>query len=132
MSRMRSWSQRSESGLKCSKNGFMCALSTATAPTALAAAAVGMANRRLRWGSFKPNAFGLFDMLGNVWEWTCSAYTKSYEGSEQECAVSARKYSLRGGSWNSFPWGVRAAYRGFYDLPGSRGFNFGFRLARDN
>ena len=34
-------------------------------------------------------------MLGNVWEWTCSQYKKSYDGSEQKCAVSAGWYSLR-------------------------------------
>jgi formylglycine-generating enzyme required for sulfatase activity len=56
-------------------------------------------------GSFKPNAFGLFDMLGNVYEWTCSEYKASYDGSEQKCAVSASKYPLRGGSWNYGPGG---------------------------
>jgi formylglycine-generating enzyme required for sulfatase activity len=48
--------------------------------------------------SFAPNSFGLYDMSGNVAEWTCSAYTASYDGSEQKCAVSAGYYSLRGGS----------------------------------
>ncbi len=79
--------------------------------------------------SFTPNTFGLFDMLGNVWEWTCSAYTKSYGGSEVKCAVSASKYSLRGGSWFHAPWWVRATSRLGY--PDNRGPEIGFRLARD-
>jgi formylglycine-generating enzyme required for sulfatase activity len=81
-------------------------------------------------GSFKPNTFGLFDMLGNVWEWTCSQYKESYDGSEQECSVSARTYSFRGGSWYDPPWVVRAAFRSFYN-PDYRNYNYGFRLARD-
>jgi hypothetical protein len=43
---------------------------------------------------FAPNSLGLYDMSGNVDEWTCSSYNESYDGSEQECAVSASKYSL--------------------------------------
>jgi serine/threonine-protein kinase PpkA len=81
-------------------------------------------------GSFKPNAFGLHDMLGNVFEWTCSEYKKSYDGSEQECADRASSYSLRGGSWNGGPRGVRAAYR-LSDGPDTRNIYLGFRLARD-
>jgi len=82
-------------------------------------------------GSFKPNAFGLFDMLGNVWEWTCSAYKKSYDGSEERCSDSASRYSLRGGSWSGEPWRVRAATRIYYN-PAHRNFGLiGFRLARD-
>ena len=69
-------------------------------------------------------------MLGNVWEWTCSQYKKSYDGSEQECAVSASKYSLRGGSWGSAPRWVRAANRHGLD-PGYRLNGIGFRLAQD-
>ena len=82
-------------------------------------------------GSFKPNAFGLHDMLGNVWEWTCSAYKKSYEGSEQECSVSAVEYPLRGGAWYNLPGWVRAADR-VPDFPDTRHNYLGFRLARDN
>ena len=81
-------------------------------------------------GSFKPNTFGLFDMLGNVWEWTCSQYKESYDGSEQECSVSARTYSLRGGSWSYRPRYVRSAYRGF-NVPDLRYSFLGFRLAQD-
>jgi len=81
-------------------------------------------------GSFKPNAFGLFDMLGNVWEWTCSEYKKSYDGSEQKCAVSAEDYSLRGGSWAYGPGYVRSAARNYYG-PDARSGRIGFCLAQD-
>jgi len=81
--------------------------------------------------SFSPNSLGLYDMSGNVWEWTCSEYKKSYDGSEQECAVSAEDYSLRGGSWVDKPWGVRAAGRSNYFYPDGRVSSVGFRLARD-
>jgi len=77
--------------------------------------------------SFKPNAFGLHDMLGNVWEWTCS----DYDGREQECAVAADEYSARGGSWGLEPWRVRAANRNIY-FPVHRSLGIGFRLAREN
>jgi formylglycine-generating enzyme required for sulfatase activity len=80
--------------------------------------------------SFTPNTFGLHDMLGNVWEWTCSQYKKSYDGSEQKCAVSDSTYSLRGGSWNYIPRWVRAAYR-FNYFPDNRFISIGFRLAQD-
>jgi len=82
-------------------------------------------------GSFKPNAFGLHDMLGNVWEWTCSAYKKSYDGSEQKFTFPAHNYSLRGGSWNFKPWLVRAANRSAATRAFRNDF-IGFRLARDN
>ena len=81
-------------------------------------------------GSFQPNTFGLHDMSGNVAEWTCSQYKASYDGSEQKCAVSASKYSLRGGSWFHAPWWVRAASRGG-SSPDYRDSDFGFRLAQD-
>jgi len=85
-------------------------------------------------GSFTANAFGLFDMLGNVFEWTCSEYKKRYDGSEEKCSVDAGKYSLRGGSWGHFPGGVRAANRftEFRNLTPDLRFSYlGFRLAQD-
>ncbi|CAK0774762.1 hypothetical protein CCP3SC1_770002 [Gammaproteobacteria bacterium] len=84
-------------------------------------------------GSFKPNDFGLYDMLGNAWEWTCSEYSDPYNGSEQRCSgkndASARR-SLRGGSWFVTPARVRAAYR-LWHTPVARTDYLGFRLAQD-
>lgn len=82
-------------------------------------------------GSFEPNAFGLYDMLGNVWEWTCSAYTERYDGSETTCTNNAMsRRVLRGGSWNDVPDYVRSAFRDWSDAT-DRDFNVGFRLAQD-
>ena len=66
--------------------------------------------------SFVPNAFGLYNMHGNVWEWTDSWYDSSR---------SARV--IRGGSWYNFAMACRSAFRYCY-APGRRGDNFGFRL----
>jgi len=82
-------------------------------------------------GRFQPNAFGLHDMLGNVWEWTCSAYTGKYDGSENICKENASVgRAVRGGSWDNRPYGVRSADRG-RDNPTNRYSNLGFRLAQD-
>jgi len=83
-------------------------------------------------GSFAENAFGLHDMHGNVWEWTCSVYSSAYNGAEQTCGAGAlfSERSIRGGGWNSSPANVRIANRSS-DLP-SLSFNtVGFRLAED-
>ncbi|MFO1428622.1 MAG: SUMF1/EgtB/PvdO family nonheme iron enzyme [Candidatus Competibacteraceae bacterium] len=83
-------------------------------------------------GHFRPNAWGLYDMLGNVWEWTCSEYDKDYGGAEQRC-VSDRKSSdfrvLRGGSWYGVPSRLRGAAR-HWDAPHDRHGDGGIRLAR--
>jgi formylglycine-generating enzyme required for sulfatase activity/tetratricopeptide (TPR) repeat protein len=50
-------------------------------------------------GSFAPNQFGLYDTVGNVWEWTCSEYEDKYTGKEQRCVKSAGRFAARGGSW---------------------------------
>jgi formylglycine-generating enzyme required for sulfatase activity len=87
-------------------------------------------------GQFKPNDLGLYDVLGNVWEWTRDCYAESYEntprdGTAQEADVSTDcpLRVLRGGSWDLGPRYVRSAYRG-RNTPDDRLNNVGFRLAR--
>jgi formylglycine-generating enzyme required for sulfatase activity len=86
-------------------------------------------------GSYKPNGFGLHDMLGNVWEWTEDCWNESYTGAPGNGSAwssgDCRRRVLRGGSWDSVPRGVRSAYRGGYDST-IRGYIFGFRVARTN
>jgi formylglycine-generating enzyme required for sulfatase activity len=66
-------------------------------------------------GRFPRNAFGLYDMHGNVWEWVEDCYKDSYRGAPTDgSAVVARDCALRilrGGSWNYFPQLLRSAYR---------------------
>jgi formylglycine-generating enzyme required for sulfatase activity len=52
-------------------------------------------------GRFRPNPFGLYDMLGNALEWTCSVYDADYGGAEKDCANkgSSGRRVIRGGSW---------------------------------
>ncbi len=85
-------------------------------------------------GQKLPNAFGLFDMHGNVWEWTQDCWHNNYVGAPTDgnawttgCAENGRV--LRGGSWYYSPASLRSANRGRY-IPGSRYSDNGFRLAR--
>jgi formylglycine-generating enzyme required for sulfatase activity len=82
-------------------------------------------------GQKKANSWGLHDMSGNVWEWTCSVYSDNYDGSEQRCAEpgTGSPCVLRGGSWNGEPEWVRGAAR-YGDYPRVRLHSRGFRLAR--
>jgi formylglycine-generating enzyme required for sulfatase activity len=78
------------------------------------------------------NGLGLFDMSGNVYEWTCSTYDVDYGGAERACAGkgdSGRRV-LRGGSWHDYPENLRSATRIWYGAD-NRNFNIGFRLAQD-
>jgi formylglycine-generating enzyme required for sulfatase activity len=81
--------------------------------------------------SFGENTFGLCDMTGNVWEWSCSKYEDKYGGQEQQC-VSQDSMGLRvvrGGSWNDNELLVRATYRLGYSFNKSDNL-VGFRLVR--
>jgi formylglycine-generating enzyme required for sulfatase activity len=88
-------------------------------------------------GRKRRNAFGLYDMHGNVWEWCWDRYDADYykQFSEHSPAVNplgpsqAADRVIRGGGWLGIPRGLRSAYR--YGLvPGYRGFDLGFRVAR--
>jgi serine/threonine protein kinase/formylglycine-generating enzyme required for sulfatase activity len=92
-------------------------------------------------GSLKPNDFGLFDMHGNVWEWTNDphlAYTSFLDNDsvahdtelpmELLEVTDTRKGVLRGGAFASNLDYVRAAVR-FSETPNLRNANFGFRIA---
>ena len=82
-------------------------------------------------GSFAPNAWGLYDMHGNVGEWCWDWYDDYSENNQTDPAgaVSGAGRVFHGGSWNTFGQGVRSAFRG-YDNPGYRSNNGGFRLVR--
>ena len=65
-------------------------------------------------GTYQPNALGLRDMAGNVWEWTCSDYDPTYTGQEQRCSDQRSTEGLRvvrGGSWNNGAGDLRSAKR---------------------
>ncbi len=80
----------------------------------------------------KPNKFGLFDMHGNVWEWTCSDYGNYSENNHLECSsnnYASNPRSIRGGSWDYVPRDLRSANR-YNFSPVSRFGVLGFRLSR--
>jgi len=84
-------------------------------------------------GSFRPNAFGLYDVHGNVWEWTEDCWNRNYSGAPTDgSAWLAGDCSLRvvrGGGWSLFPRDGRSASR-YWDGSGYRVNRSGFRLAQ--
>jgi sulfatase modifying factor 1 len=83
-------------------------------------------------GHYKPNAYKLNDMLGNVWEWTGDIYHVNYQGAPTDGSVwqgGGDKRLLRGGSWNNSPSNLRAAVR-YKSDPALRFSSFGFRVVR--
>jgi len=87
----------------------------------------------------RPNPWGLYDMLGNIWEWTWDRYAADYGGfGEPDRPVldplgpgNGAQRVVRGGSWGHDAAGVRAAARaGFGQTAGCLGAMVGFRPAR--
>lgn len=87
-------------------------------------------------GSYKPNAFGLYDMTGNVWEWVEDCYVAPYpadvptDGRAYEVAGDCPRRAVRSGSWMSAPFRNRTSWRG-RDPEDLVTWIFGFRVARD-
>jgi formylglycine-generating enzyme required for sulfatase activity len=85
-------------------------------------------------GSFKPNAFGLYDVHGNVWEWVEDPWHDDYiaapaDGSAWLEGGDQRRRVIRGGAWYGDAIGLRVTRRGRYTAD-DHGNDVGFRVAR--
>ena len=84
--------------------------------------------------SFEPNAFGLYDMLGNVKEWVADCWNDSLKGigpnAKARRSGNCQMRVVRSGAWNGPPEIGRLAYREKNNVPTAY-YNYGFRVARD-
>ncbi len=84
-------------------------------------------------GSYSPNGYGLYDMIGNVAEWVEDIYHSDYSTARGDGSAlttgGSTKRALRGGSWQDEPWDLRSAARGSYTAT-TRVGDIGFRVAK--
>lgn len=78
-------------------------------------------------GRFEKNAFGLYDMIGNVWEWTEDGYGNYSASSVRDPIGTGDRKVIRGGSWNYYARYARSANRSGYE-PDIRSHYIGFRV----
>jgi formylglycine-generating enzyme required for sulfatase activity len=85
-------------------------------------------------GQMQPNAWGLYDMLGNVWEWVQDWYDQNFyqhsPDTDPQGPSTGQHRVLRGNSWDSGSGGVRVSVRG-WDEPDDRNYGSGFRCVRE-
>ena len=86
--------------------------------------------------SFAPNAFGLYDMHGNVREWTQDCWHENYQNAPVDGSAwreanggNCDRRVVRGGSWFNYPLLLRSAIRDWYGTDAAN-YNLGFRIAR--
>lgn len=91
-------------------------------------------NRPATVGSYPANAFGLYDMIGNMWEWCADRYGADYYATapvdDPAGPTEGPAHVIRGGAWRYPPAFCRAAMRYAYD-PRIRAYDLGFRVATD-
>jgi formylglycine-generating enzyme required for sulfatase activity len=82
-------------------------------------------------GHYQPNAFGLYDMFGNAWQWTADCWHDNYDGAPADGSAmttgNCLGHVLRGGGWNDGPAFLSAAKR---KMGTTNNKDFGFRVAR--
>ncbi len=90
-------------------------------------------NETTRVGQFPPNAFGLYDMHGNVREWCADTWHDNYDGAPTNGSAwiedgNDNRSPLRGGSWCSIPGYCRSAFRSYASRRDDFNYSYGFRV----